>query len=137
MSFEQNAAGTKPERVLTSSSIAKTIIIELNKFADDASKDGGSKHAVLCDILVQYAKARSSGTVPGLHIGVRPGDHAQMSFYVAKETKQYIGAISQHDGVSVSTVIRTAVCWFLSGNRRKKDFCDSNRVLGEMPKFEF
>ena len=139
MTLKPNDDGTLPDRVITSSTIPRHIVDKLNASGDKAVQKGGEKHAYFCGLLIEYAKAWNAGKVPRAHMGHPKDNCKQQTFYVAKSTVETLKLISTSDGVSVSTVIRTAVSWHIFSKEagRSRDVWGTEEFLGPRTKLEF
>ena len=85
------------------------------------------KHEFYNFILQKFISAWKKGQVPRTYIGT--AGVSATSIQVDLKTYEKIVAISKADGISASTVIRTAFAWWLFRSEKRTDPCGSDTVL--------
>lgn len=101
---------------------------------DAAAPEEGQKHIFFDEVLKEYIRAWSSGKVPRVYIGASKDAGSQRSFYIHNKTIAALRTIAVDDGVSLSHVVRTAVCWYLYKHLGKKDKWGTDIVFGPRTK---
>lgn len=91
----------------------------LSEMLETSRNQGMLKHEFYNFILASFIKAWSQGRIPRTYIGT--AGVSATSIQVERETYDQICAISKADGVSASTVIRTAFAWWLFKSEKKSD----------------
>lgn len=85
------------------------------------------KHEFYNFVLVKFIKAWSQGRIPRTYIGT--AGVSASSIQVEYDTYEQICAISKADGVSASTVIRTAFAWWLFKSEKKSDPYGTDKIF--------
>lgn len=87
-------------------------------------------------VIRTFIAARNDGSIPRAYIGTRKADRTQQSIYVTQEIADALEAIAGDDGQSKSTVIRTAMAWYVFGKKATEDPWETDTIFGMRRRIE-
>lgn len=107
--------------------VSTSVDAKLYKTIEGLAKGASYKHAFFDGVIRAYIYAWSEGKVPRAYLGA--ADPKTRTVYVRPATQKYLKEISQIDGVSMSTIIRTAYAWYLAQYSKGNDAWNTDLIL--------
>ena len=107
--------------------VSTSVDAKLFKRIEGLAKGASYKHAFFDGVIRAYIYAWSEGKVPRAYIGA--ADPKTRTVYVRRATQKYLKQISDIDGVSMSTIIRTSYAWYLAQHEDGNDAWNTDKVL--------
>jgi len=102
---------------------------KLYESIEKMSRGASYKHAFFDGVIRAYIYAWSEGEVPRAYIGAT--EPKSRTMYVRNATQKYLKQISELDGVSMSTIVRTAFAWYLASFIDTADLWNTDGILAK------
>lgn len=107
--------------------VSTSVDAKLYEKIEEVARGAQYKHAFFDGVIRAYIYAWSEGKIPRAYIGA--SNPKSRTMYVRPATQKYLKRMSEIDGVSMSTIIRTAFAWYLASFTDNADPWGTDAIL--------